>query len=350
MKVVIAIDSFKGCLSSEQANRAAALGVQGACPDAEVRQVMVSDGGEGFLEAFRQALGGELVEAQVCDPLMRPITAHYLLCEGQLAVIEMAAANELFLLKPEERNPLETTTYGTGQLVLDAMKRGAQHIIVGLGGSATSDAGRGMLHALMDSYEVQPDIALQIKKVGFTIATDVKNPLYGENGAASVFGPQKEATPEMVMLLDAEAREFAEASAQYFGYDKSEAEGAGAAGGLGYAFMQYLGADCKPGVELLLEALGFDELAADADFIITGEGAADRQTLMGKLPAGILRHAGEVPVCLIAGRINGREALLHAGFTRVECINSPDISQEEAMRPEVAERHIRQTVERLFHT
>ena len=348
MKVVVAIDSFKGCLSSAEADEAAAAGVRSACPDADIRQVVVSDGGEGFLEAFQAAVGGEMVEVPVLDPLERPIKARYLLCSEGLAVIEMAQASGLTLLKPEERNPLLTTTYGTGQLVVDAVKRGARHIIVGLGGSATSDAGQGMLRALMDSYAHQPDAIQQFKGVGFTIATDVKNPLYGENGAAHVFGPQKGATPEMVEQLDAEARAFAEASAQYFGYDRSEAEGAGAAGGLGYAFLQYLGADCQPGIELLLEAAGFDELVSDADLIITGEGSADRQTLMGKLPMGILRHAADVPVCLIAGRISHADTLLSAGFTHVECINPPDMPLEEAMRNEVAQQNIQETIAKIL--
>lgn len=348
--MIVAIDSFKGCLSSAEANAAAAAGVISCCPDADVRQVVVSDGGEGFLEAFQSALGGEMVELTVCDPLMRPITAHYLLCEGQLAVIEMAQASGLTLLKPEERNPLKTTTYGTGQLVVDAVQRGVQHIIVGLGGSATSDAGVGMIYALQDAFgkDIRWEDIEALKHVRFTIATDVKNPLYGENGAAHVFGPQKGATPEMVEELDRKAKAFAQYSAIYFDADHSEDEGAGAAGGLGYAFLQYLHADCQPGIDLLLKAIRFDELTRDADLILTGEGAADRQTLMGKLPAGILQHAGDIPVCLLAGHVSDKEALLCAGFSRVECINPPDITLEEAMRPEVAQRHIQETVARVM--
>lgn len=348
--MIVAIDSFKGCLSSAEANAAAAAGVISCCPDADVRQVVVSDGGEGFLEAFQAALGGEMVELTVCDPLMRPITAHYLLCEGQLAVIEMAQASGLTLLKPEERNPLKTTTYGTGQLVVDAVQRGVQHIIVGLGGSATSDAGVGMIYALQDAFgkDIRWEDIEALKHVRFTIATDVKNPLYGENGAAHVFGPQKGATPEMVAELDRKAKAFAQYSAIYFDADHSEDEGAGAAGGLGYAFLQYLHADCQPGIDLLLKAIRFDELTRDADLILTGEGAADRQTLMGKLPAGILQHAGDIPVCLLAGRVSDKEALLRAGFSRVECINPPDITLQEAMRPEVAQRHIQETVARVM--
>lgn len=347
-KILLALDSFKGCLRSVEANRAAAEGVRGMCPDAEVVEVPVSDGGEGFLEAFRGAIGGAWVTLPVRDPLMRSIPARYLL-KGRTAVVEMAAASGLTLLEPGERNPLAATSYGTGQLVADAVSRGARHVIVGLGGSATSDAGRGMLQALADAFGAGEWGAMEaLRGVRFTIATDVENPLCGENGAAYVFGPQKGATPEMVRLLDGRARQFAEASARRMGYDRSRMKGAGAAGGLGYAFLQYLDAECVPGIELILNAVGFDALVADAGLVITGEGAADRQTLMGKLPMGILRHAGGVPVCLIAGRVSDRPQLLRAGFSRVECINPPGLSLEEAMQKEVAEEQIRRTVQRIF--
>ena len=336
--IIVAIDSFKGCLTSMEANQAAAEGIRRVLPDAEIVQVPVSDGGEGFLEAFHAAIGGELVEVTVKDPLMRPIKAKYLL-KGETAVIEMAQASGLTLLTNEERNPMVATSYGTGQLVADAVRKGAKHVIVGLGGSATSDAGIGMLQALKEN--------LPPKDVRFTIASDVKNPLYGENGAAQVFAPQKGATADDVLQLDERARKFAEDSARHFGYDRSQEEGAGAAGGLGYAFLQYLDADCKPGIQLLLETIHFDEMVKDADLIITGEGAADRQTLMGKLPMGILQRSAGVPVCLIAGRIKNQEELLKAGFARVACINPDGITLEEAMRKEVAKRNISDTVSRL---
>ena len=192
VKVVIAIDSFKGCMTSVEANRAAAEGVRDVCPDAEIVQVPVSDGGEGFLEAFHAAIGGELHDVIVRDPLMRPVTARYLL-HGDEAVIEIAQASGLTLLTPEERNPMVATSYGTGQLVADAIRRGAKHIIVGLGGSATSDAGIGMLKALIDAFAKNGsfDEIKEIRDVTFTIATDVKNPLCGETGAAYIFAPRK---------------------------------------------------------------------------------------------------------------------------------------------------------------
>ena len=348
MKIVVAIDSFKGCLSSWEANQAAAEGILKIWPDAEVVQVPVSDGGEGFMEAFHSAIGGELVELTVRDPLLRPVVAKYLL-KDKTAVIEIAQASGLTLLTEEERNPMVATSYGTGQLVADAVRRGAEHIIVGLGGSATSDAGMGMLHALIDTFAKRKtwDDIEELKNVRFTIASDVKNPLCGEQGAAHVFAPQKGATPEMVLALDERARKFAEISAKHFGYDRSEMAGAGAAGGLGYVFLQYMNAACRPGIQLLLETIGFTEMVQGASLVITGEGSADRQTLMGKLPTGILKESGKVPVCLIAGRISDRDELLQAGFAYVECINPPGTPLEEAMKKEVAQRNIRQTTQQV---
>jgi glycerate kinase len=341
MKVIIAIDSFKGCLTSKQANEAAAEGIRRVCPNAKIVEIPVSDGGEGYMEAFHAAIGGSLEEVVVRDPLMRPVTAKYLL-HDEMAVIEIAQASGLTLLTKEERNPMVATSYGTGQLVADAVCKGARHIIIGLGGSATSDCGMGMLKALIDIFAKhgQWDDVEALKDVRFTIASDVENPLYGEKGAAHVFAPQKGATPEMVLRLDERAIKFAELSAKHFGYDRSQQAGAGAAGGLGYAFMQYLNAKSMSGIQLLLDTIRFKELIADADLIITGEGSADRQTLMGKLPMGILEQAGHTPVYLIAGRISDREELLNAGFARVDCINPPDITLEEAMRKEVARQNI----------
>ena len=344
-KIVVAIDSFKGCLTSKEANQAAAEGVRRACPDAEIVQIPVSDGGEGFLDAFYTAVGGTLVEVPVRDPLMRPVMAKYLLNEDT-AVIEMAQASGLMLLAKEERNPLVATSYGTGQLVADAVRKGAKHIIVGLGGSATSDTGIGMLRALIDTFARSGtwDDIRELKPIRFTIASDVRNPLCGENGAAHVFAPQKGATHEDVLALDERAKKFAEVSAKHFGYDRSEMAGAGAAGGLGYAFLQYMDADCKPVIQLLLDTIRFDDIIRDAGLIITGEGSADRQTLMGKLPMGILVHSAGIPVCLIAGRISDREELLKAGFTQVECIHPDGISLEEAMCKEVAIQNICSTI------
>jgi len=338
-KIIVAIDSFKGCLTSAEANQAASEGILARMPEAEVVQVPVSDGGEGFLEAFRAAMGGSIVKVNVKDPLMRTIVAPYLI-QGETAVIEMAKASGLMLLEPDERNPMAATSYGTGQLVADAVRRGCRHIIVGLGGSATSDCGTGMLEAIEDSkLKIESDVR-------FTIATDVTNPLCGENGAAFIFAPQKGATPEQVAALDARAKRFAEASARRLGRDCQHMAGAGSAGGLGYAFLQYMNADCQSGIDLLMDTIRFDNLLQDADLVITGEGAADRQTMMGKLPFGILKRAQRqhVPVMLIAGRIADEQLLVDAGFTRVVCINPPGLPLEKAMQPATAKEHIRRAV------
>ena len=374
MKYIVAIDSFKGCITSIEANQAATEGILSKVPDADVVQIPVSDGGEGWLEAFKNALGGQLVDVYVKDPMMRTIKAQYLV-DGDTAVIEIAKASGLTQVAPEERNPMVATSYGTGQLVADAVRHGCKHIIVGLGGSATSDCGIGMLQAIINSFAKGGtfDDIRELDDVSFTIATDVTNPLCGDNGAAHVFAPQKfaikreqseldsiaereqtrpqvkGATPEMVAALDARAKRFAEASAKHFGYDRQNAPGAGAAGGLGYAFLQYMNADCRPGIDLLLDAVHFDKELDATSMVITGEGGADRQTLMGKLPYGILKRAQKhnVPVALIAGRISDRQQLLDAGFAHVECINPPTLPIEEALKPETAKRNIAQTTMRL---
>lgn len=380
-KIIVAIDSFKGCLTSIEANRAAVEGILARMPEAEVLPIPVSDGGEGWLEAFMgspipnpspvgrgtsptlalpsregsptttlPSREGVLVEVDVRDPLMRHITAPYLVI-GDTAVIEMAKASGLMLLHEEERNPMIATSYGTGQLVADAVRRGCRHIIVGLGGSATSDCGIGMLRAIIDNFAKHGswDDVHELDGVHFTIATDVTNPLCGENGAAHVFAPQKGATQEMVQLLDARAKRFAEVSARHFSYDRQNEPGAGAAGGLGYAFLQYMNAERRSGIDLLLDTIGFDRLLEDASLVITGEGASDRQTLMGKVPYGILQRAKvhQVPVALIAGRIEDRQELIHAGFSQVLCINPPDLPAEEAMKPETAKRNISDTMQLL---
>jgi glycerate kinase len=367
-KVIVAIDSFKGCLTSAEANQAAREGILSKMPEAEVVQVPVSDGGEGFMEAFQAAMGGEIVEVNVKDPLMRTIVAQYLV-QGDTAVIEIAKASGLTLLSPEERNPMVATSYGTGQLVVDAVRKGCKHIIVGLGGSATSDCGIGMLRAIIDSFAkgMSWDDVRELDDVRFIIATDVTNPLCGENGAAHVFAPQKfaikreqseldsiaerkQTRPQVkgashddVLALDARAKRFAEASAKHLGRDCQNTPGAGAAGGLGYAFLQYMNADCRSGIDLLLDTIHFDDLLQNADLVITGEGSADRQTLMGKLPFGILQRAQRhhVPVVLIAGRIADEQLLLAAGFSRVACINPPNLPLEIALQPSTAKENIR---------
>jgi glycerate kinase len=358
MKVIIAIDSLKGCLSSMEAGETAADAVRKRYPAAEVVCIPVSDGGEGWLEAFGNERGGsqhvgwEVITAVVSDPLQRPVEARYLR-SADLAVIEIAQACGLHLLRTEERNPLAATSRGVGELILDAAARGCRRFIIGLGGSATSDAGKGMIEEIREKSRksrVGEWSGTKQEEWEFIMATDVTNPLCGPDGAAAVFAPQKGATPAMVETLDRRARAFAEENAQQMGFDKSEQPGAGAAGGLGYAFMQFFDAECRSGAELLLERLHFDDLIADADLLLTGEGHADRQTLMGKLPSIVLQHSLRmgIPCHLFAGGIADEAQLLAAGFSGVHQFTPPDMDLREAIRPEVARRNLRKAVGALL--
>ena len=342
MKVIVAIDSFKGCLTSDEANEAASQGLRNGLPQAQVVTVAMSDGGEGWLDACRQE-SDQIIAINVADPLLRPTKARYIK-RGNTAVIEIAEACGLNLLKPEERNPLVASSFGVGQIITDALKRGCISFIVGLGGSGTSDAGRGMMEALKGTV-----IPLDVH---FTIATDVDNPLYGPNGAANIFGPQKGATPEMIEILDRHARSFAEEAARKMDANKAMAPGAGAAGGLGYAFMQFMNAERRSGIDLILDMVNFDQKLEDADLIITGEGRADSQTLMGKTPKGILERAGKhnIPVILIAGQVDNRDALIDAGFTDVICINKKGLPLEEAIKHDVAYNNLWKAVEGISKT
>ena len=245
------------------------------------------------------------------------------------AYIEMAQASGLCLLSADERNPLITTSYGTGQLIADAVQRGVLEIVVGLGGSATSDCGRGMLQALEGT---------DLQGIRFVIATDVDNLLLGPRGAAHVFARQKGATEAMLDVLEQRAVAFVSENRRIQGRDCSQLPGAGAAGGVGYALMQFFGAERRSGAELILEAARFDTLLSEADLVVTGEGSADRQTLMGKLPSVILAKAKHYrkPVVLVAGRITDAETLLSAGFAQVFCINPPESPLAECMKSDVA--------------
>ena len=336
-KVVLAFDSFKGCISAQEACEACAQGVHAACQNAVVVQIPLSDGGEGLVECVRRMLPTRSVAVEVHGPLMDKVKAEYAIsADGKTAYMEMAAASGITLVPPERRNPLEATTYGVGEMIADAVKRGCREIVMGIGGSATCDGGRGMVEALKDCRCLDMDCQV-------IAACDVNNPLFGKNGAAYVFAPQKGATPEMVGQLDRRAQLFAEKSALHFGFDRSAEPGAGAAGGLGYAFMQYLGAEMKSGADLLLDIIGFDEKIKGADLIITGEGGADRQTLMGKLPQRILMRGQQtgVPVALVAGCVSDRSLLTDAGFTFVESITPDGMPIEEAVKKEVASRNLR---------
>lgn len=350
-KYIIAVDSFKGCLTSGEAEAAVADALRNGVEDVETVCFPMSDGGEGMLGAFTAALGGKIIGAYVHDLVMRRRRAEYGITPDGTAVIEAAEACGLTLLAEEERNPLRATTYGVGELVAAAVKMGCRKFIIGLGGSGTSDAGIGMLRALTDRLAPRGgtiDDALrgELGQCRFTLACDVENPLLGENGAAVVFAPQKGATPDMLPVIERRAERFARASAAHFGFDRSGQPGAGAAGGLGYAFMQYLDAVMCPGADLLLDLCGFDDALCGATAVITGEGRADRQTLMGKLPLRVMRRAAAkgVPVWLIAGRADNEDELVKAGFGRVVSITPDGANLDDAMKKDVAAGNIRSAI------
>lgn len=353
MKTILAIDSFKGCMSSSEVEETIAgvldkNGVETLC-------LPMSDGGEGMLQAFTSAMSGTLEPVYIHDQMMRRVDAQYGVMPDGMAIIEVAQACGLTLVKEEERNPMRSTTYGVGELLSRAVKRGCRNFIIGLGGTGTSDAGIGMIRALVDIFargkNFDEALKTELGECRFTLASDVDNPLCGKNGAAHVFAPQKGATPEMVEQLDRRARLFAEKSALHFGFDKSNELGAGAAGGLGYAFMQYLGAEMKSGADLLLDLTDFNGKMKDADLIITGEGSADRQTLMGKLPQRILMRGKQlgIPVGLVAGGVEDREELLSAGFSFVESITPEGMPLEEAIKKEVAFSNLRRFATSLVY-
>lgn len=348
MRCLLAIDSFKGCLSSAEVEATVAQTLTEA--GIEVVSVPLSDGGEGMLETFAAALHAQMVEAPVRDLMMRHITAAYAIADDGTAIIDTSKACGLTLQSPEMRNPMVATTYGVGELVAHAYRKGCRQFVIGLGGSGTSDAGIGMLKALVDKLAKGQTIdnvwADHLHNCHFTLACDVRNPLCGPNGAAYTFARQKGATEAMLPQLDARARRFAEMSAKHFGFDRSTAPGAGAAGGLGYAFLQYLNAKSVSGADLLLDLTHFDRLIAHADLVVTGEGHADRQTLMGKLPERVLRRAQKlsIPVWLMAGAMDDRALLAEAGFKVTTDVTPATQLLTEAMKPDVARANIRRWV------
>lgn len=373
-KVILAIDSFKGCLSSKEAETAAAQGIRHVFPTCETICLPVADGGEGMQRVLTEALNGQEIRLSAHDPLMQMRqTAYGLSGDGTTAFIEMAAISGLPLVPLRQRNPSLTTTYGTGELIKDALNRGCRRFVIGLGGSATNDAGLGMLQALgfrfRDRYgnelgKAQPmcgqllnEIAFidsstalpALREARFTAACDVCNPFFGPEGAACVFAPQKGADPEMVAALDKGLQHLAQVIWQTTGHDIATMPGAGAAGGMGGTLSALLNAELKPGIDLLLDLTDFDKLIEGADLIITGEGKSDRQTVMGKVPSGILKRARRqgIPVILVSGSIEDADILNQAGFRAAFSITPAPMSLEEAMRPSTACQNIMQTVEQI---
>lgn len=372
MKVVVAIDSFKGCLSSEEVGEAAKVGILRADSMAEVDVCPVADGGEGTADALVNGMKGKWHSVKVTDPLGRRMTARYGIAgSDKTAVMEMSAAAGLTLLYKNERNPLSTTTYGVGEMIRDAINKGCRSFIIGIGGSATNDAGAGMLQALgfdlLDEdgkqvtygargaglvREILRDGSMsELKDCIFRIACDVRNPLCGENGASRIYGPQKGADKEAVEFMDSCLKKFSVIAKKLFPDADPDYPGAGAAGGLGFAFRTFLGGSLEPGIDIVMEATGLEERICDADIVITGEGRLDSQTAMGKTPIGVARLSKRYgkPVLALAGSIgDGAEACIKEGIDAFFPIAREPMSLSEAMNPDNAKRNIAAMSEQVF--
>lgn len=370
MKVVAAIDSLKGSLSSLDAGNAIRTGVLRAVPDAVVQVKPVADGGEGTTEALVDAYGGEMRTVCVTGPYGEPVEAAYgLLARQHMAVMEMASAAGITL--SARREPLCATTLGVGEMIRDALEQGCRRFIIGIGGSATNDGGVGMLTALgwrfLDAQGTEcPPVAASLGKITqidtsgvhpalvecrFQIACDVNNPLCGETGCTYIFGPQKGVTDEIKPQLDADMWHYAEVVSDTFRVDHSTVPGAGAAGGLGFAFLSFLGGELRPGIELVLSALELDRVVRDADLVITGEGCLDEQTAFGKAPAGVAACAKKygVPVIALAGGVKpGAKICNQHGIDAFFPIIPGVTTLEQAMRPEIARENLANTTEQLM--
>ena len=372
MKVVVAIDSFKGSLTSIEAGMAAKEGILKAHPDANVVVKPLADGGEGTTDALIAGLGGERIDLTVTGPLGTPVNAHYgYLAEKNTAILEMAAAAGIILVRESEKNPLTATTYGVGEMILHAINKGIRNFIIGIGGSATNDGGIGMLKALgftfldkdgQDTGEGGQalakvasvrlsDNAELLSQCNFKIACDVTNPLCGFQGATYIYGPQKGVTSEMLPVLDAGMENYAKVTSQTIGKDNMNASGAGAAGGLGFAFLSYLNGELTPGIQLILNAVHLEDEMKNADVVVTGEGRLDHQTAMGKAPVGVAKLGKKygAKTVAFAGSVTKEavacnEAGIDAFFPIVRGIST----LSEAMDPATAKANMAAAVEQVF--
>ena len=371
MKIIIAIDSFKGSLSSKDAGKAAEEAIHSLLPECETICIPIADGGEGTLSVIMETTGATLHTVLAHNPCMEVIPAQYgISADGQTAFIEMAAISGLPLIREDQQNPMETTTFGTGELILDALQKRCTRFIVGIGGSATNDGGTGMLQALgfkFMNYEGKPlglggktlneisridhsQVNPLLKKAHFIAACDVRNPLYGPEGSAFVYARQKGAEDAMIIELDKGMQSFAEIIQKETGKDISHIPGSGAAGGLGGGMLALLKAELKSGADLLLDFCKFEEKIPGADLIITGEGSIDRQSLMGKIPGKILQIANKhhIPVIGISGIAKDRDLLKQAGFKEIYTTKPDSMTIEEAMKPGIAEQNLKNTVLSIF--
>lgn len=373
MRVVIAIDSFKGSLSTFESGRAAGEGVRRVYPDAEIDISPLADGGEGTVESIVSACGGEKCRVSVTGPLGERVDAVYgVIAESSTAIIEMSAAAGLTLIDESRRDPLVTTSYGVGEMILHAIReKGCRRFIIGIGGSATNDGGVGMLEALGFGFydaegerirrgaiglsslvEIDSSGALkELAECEFLVACDVKNPLCGEYGCSAVYGPQKGATPESIPKMDAYLKNYAALSAELTGCDHSDDEGAGAAGGMGFAFVSYLGAKLRSGIEIVIGQIGLEEKLCNADIVVTGEGRLDGQSCMGKAPVGVARAAKKYGKTVIAfsGAVTDDAHLVnrHGIDAFFPIVRSP-ITLEAAMDRENAYKNLADTAEQVF--
>lgn len=372
MKVVIAIDSLKGSLSSMEAGMAIKDGILAAKPDAEVIVKPLADGGEGTTDALIEGMNGERIDLTVTGPMHTPVDAYYgYLKDTNTAVMEMASAAGITLVPDSEKNPLLATSYGVGEMINDAIQRGCRNFIIGIGGSVTNDGGIGMLKALgvrfLDENDEDAGEGGQalakvaridvsgmnplLKECHIQVACDVNNPLCGENGSTYVYGPQKGVTEDMKKTLDEAMAHFARVTSETLENDYLNTPGAGAAGGLGYAFLAYTGAALTPGIELILDAVGLEEELSSADVVVTGEGRLDFQTAMGKAPVGVARLAKKynAKVIAFAGSVtkeatacNKEEIDAFFPILRGVC------TLAEAMDPVAARNNMTATVEQVF--
>ncbi len=372
MKAVVAIDSFKGSLTSMEAGQAAMEGILRADSAADVAVRPLADGGEGTVEALVQGMGGRLQTVEVMGPLGRPVVCQYgIVRESDTAVIEMSGAAGITLVPAKERNPMNTTSYGVGEVIKDAAVRGCRRFVIGIGGSATNDGGLGMLQALgfgcLD-HEGRPvelgakglerlaaitvdNVLPELADCRFRIACDVTNPLCGSLGASAVYGPQKGATPEMVRRMDLWLERYAALACKSFPRADAAYPGTGAAGGLGFAFLAFTDAVLESGVRIVLEETALEDYVKDADVVVTGEGRLDGQTAMGKAPVGVARLAKKhgKPViafsgCVTADAAEGNKQGIDAFFPILRSV----VTLEEAMRPENAKANMADAVEQAF--
>ena len=337
-KVVVAPDSFKGCLSAQEVASTLTSALRGLHPDWEVVGHPLADGGEGTVDVLTPALGGEFRLAVVSDPLGRPVTARYGLLDDT-AIIEVAEACGLKWLDPSERNPLTANTYGVGELLMAAWKEGARHFVIGLGGTATCDGGAGMLQV--------PGLREAMKDCTIELLCDVEIPFIGPEGAVRRYAPQKGASPADLDILEERMKAFAETLLTETGVDLLALPGAGAAGGLAGAFMACFGAEYRSGIDRILDLTGFDAVTDGADLVITGEGKSDRQTLSGKVALGVLHRSKDIPVVLLSGCIEDADALVSVGFSRLIQVSPDTLPLAEAMKPSVAMANLRKAAENI---